>query len=144
MLACLTNEKLTEEMPDKEADIQVVTVPTKLKRCGIETRFVINDLSDQGPHQITVRGLQNTLLRALRWHEELVSGAVASTTDLAKRENLAQRYVAFILKLAFLAPDIMEAIINGNIPVNLTIAHLKKGFPMDWTLQRQALGFTPQ
>ncbi len=144
MLACLNNVMLTGEIPDKEADIHVITIPAKLKRCGIETRFIIHDHSDQGPHQITVRGLQNTLLRALRWHEELASGAIASTTDLAKRENLAQRYVAFILKLAFLAPDIMEAIINGNIPVNLTIARLKKGFPMDWTLQRQALGFPSQ
>ena len=48
--------------------------------------------------------------------------------DIAKREGTTQRYIAHILKLAFLAPDIMEAIIRGRIPADLTLTRLKKGF----------------
>ena len=142
MLACLSNATLTEEMPDKANDIRVVTVPAKLKRCGIETRFVVNNDIDQGPHALSVKAMQDALLKALQWHEGLVSGTIASTATIAKREGTAQRYVARILKLAFLAPDIMEAIIIGNIPIDCTLARLRKGFPMEWDRQRKVLGFT--
>ena len=40
------------------------------------------------------------------------------------------------------APDIMEAIIQGTIPLDLTLTRLKKGFPLDWSAQRQDLSFT--
>ena len=143
MLACLNNATLTEDMPDKEVDIRVIRVPAKLKRCGIETRLILNNDIDQGPHAISVKAMQDALVKALRWHEGLVSGTIASTADIAKREGTTQRYIAHILKLAFLAPDIMEAIIRGRIPANLTLTRLKKGFPIDWDQQRQVLGFTP-
>ncbi len=142
MLACLTNEPQTKELPDKKDIVEVITVPIKLKRCGIEARLIVNNDMGQGPHAISVKAIQNALLKALQWHQGLVSGTITSTAEIAKTEGTAQRYVARILKFAFLAPDIMEAIIRGNIPVNCTIARLRKGFPMDWTLQRQTLGFT--
>ncbi len=141
MLKCLTKTAQTAETLESGNAIEVISIPAKLKRCGIETQLVINDHSEQGPHQLTVAGLQSTLLRALRWYEELLSEAVASTYELSRREKLDQRYIAFTLKLAFLAPDIMEAIIHGNIPAELTVARLKAGFPMDWNLQRKAFGF---
>ncbi len=61
--------------------------------------------------------------------------------ELAKREQATQRYIAHILSLAFLAPDIMSRIVQGNIPHILTMTHLKKGFPMDWDEQRRLLSF---
>ena len=143
MLRCLDNEKLTEEISDKEADIQVITVPAKLKRCGIETRFIVKSDVGPGPHAISVKAIQDALLKALQWHEGLVSGTIASTAEIANTEGTAQRYVARILKLASLAPDIMEAIILGNIPMDCTLARLRKGFPMKWDRQRKVLGFTP-
>ena len=143
MLACLSNATLTEEIPDREADIQVIKVPAKLKRCGIETRFVVNNDTGQGPHVISVKAMQDALLKALQWHEGLVSGTIESTADIAKSEGITQRYIVRILKLAFLAPDIMEAIIAGRLPGDLTLTRLKKGFPMKWDHQRKVLGFTP-
>ena len=142
MLRCLDNEELTEEIPDKEADIQMVTVPAKLKRCGIETRFIVKNDVDPGPHAISVKAMQDALLKALQWHEGLVSGTIASTADIAKSEGITQRYIVRILKLAFLAPDIMEAIIAGRLPEDLTLTRLKKGFPMEWSKQRKVFGFT--
>ncbi len=143
MLACLNNATLTEEIPYKEADIRVATVPAKLKRCGIETRFIVKNDIDQFPHAISVKAMQDALLKALQWHEGLVSGTIESTAAIAKSKGTAQRYIARILKLAFLAPDIMEAILQGNIPIDCTLARLRKGFPMEWDRQRQVLGFTP-
>ena len=143
MLACLSNATLTEEILGKEVDTQVVTVPAKLKRCGIETRFIVKNDTGQGPHAISVKAMQDALVKALRWHEELVSGTIESTADIAKSEGITQRYIVRILKLAFLAPDIMEAIIAGCLPGDLTLTRLKKGFPMEWDQQRKVLSFTP-
>jgi site-specific DNA recombinase len=63
---------------------------------------------------------------------------------IAKREGATQRYVAHLIKLAFLAPDIMTAIIRGKAPANVSLDRLKKGFPLDWVEQRKALGFPPR
>lgn len=79
--------------------------------------------------------------KALAWNEELLSGQAASMAAIAEREAVTQRYVAHLFKLAFLAPDIMTAIIRGNVPADLSLDRLKKGFPLDWAEQRAALGF---
>jgi len=46
-----------------------------------------------------------------------------------------------IMFLAYLAPDIIEAIHRGDIPATLSLDLLKKGFPFDWNEQRKMLGF---
>ncbi len=55
------------------------------------------------------------------------------------RRNLISRR---ILPLATLAPDIVEAILDGRQPDYLTVGRLEKGFPIDWTEQRRTLGFS--
>ena len=92
-------------------------------------------------HPRTVNGLRDALEKALAWNEELLSGQVASMAAIAKREAVTQRYVAHLIKLAFLAPDIMIAIIRGKVPADLSLDRLKKGFPLDWAEQRATLGF---
>ena len=71
-----------------------------------------------------------------------MKGEVASTNALARREGVNHRHIARMLSLAWLAPDIMEAIARGDIPSTLSLARLKKGFPLDWREQRKVLGFT--
>ena len=61
---------------------------------------------------------------------------------LAKREGGTPRYIAHLLKLAYLAPDIMEAIARGDIPSAVSMGRLKKGVSLDWEGQRRVLGFT--
>ena len=102
MLACLTNEPQTKELPDKKDIVEVITVPIKLKRCGIEARLIVNNDMGQGPHAISVKAIQNALLKALQWHQGLVSGTITSTAEIAKTEGTAQRYVAVSLNLPFL------------------------------------------
>ena len=54
-------------------------------------------------------------------------------------EKGAQRYICDLIKLVYLAPDIIEAIIEGRIPAGLTLDRLKKKFSMEWSKQRQLL-----
>ncbi len=82
------------------------------------------------------------LARAFSWAEVLESGQVSSISDLAMNLDVDNSYVARILKLATLAPDIVEAILNGEEPPGLSLAKLTKTFPTDWDEQRAMFGFT--
>jgi hypothetical protein len=80
------------------------------------------------------------LARAFAWQEELDSKRIKSVAALAKKLNLDHSYVTRILKLTTLAPDIVEAIINGEEPNGLSLAKLVKGFPENWEEQRKWVG----
>lgn len=82
------------------------------------------------------------LARASSWVDILESGEVKSISDLAMNLDVDNSYVARILKLSTLAPDIVEAILNGEEPGGLSLAKLTKTFPTDWDEQRAMFGFT--
>jgi len=71
----------------------------------------------------------------------LLEGKAESFAEIAHDENITRRYVAKIIRLAFLSPDIIESILDSKIPPNLTLERLTKGFPHDWQEQRQVLNF---
>jgi site-specific DNA recombinase len=74
---------------------------------------------------------------------QLQSGAAATVVEIANAEALDDGEVSRVLPLAFLAPDIVEAILGGRQPLNLTARDLKrlKPLPSSWANQRQILGF---
>ncbi len=82
------------------------------------------------------------LARAFSWLDAIESGAVSSVADLAKALDMDNSYVVRILKLTTLAPDIIEAILNGEEPSGLSLARLVRTFPLDWKRQRVLFGFT--
>lgn len=82
------------------------------------------------------------LARASSWAEVLESGEAKSISELAMNLDVDNSYVARILKLSTLAPDIVEAILNGEEPTGLSLAKLTKTFPTDWDEQRAMFGFT--
>ena len=122
-------------------DAYEAVVPARLKRCGIETRLIIPSSKVVPAHSSSVDAIRGALSKALAWNDALVTGNVKSMTELATREKVTQRYIAHLIKLAFLAPDIMQAVARGEIPPGLSLDRLKKGFPLDWTQQRKVLGF---
>jgi len=64
--------------------------------------------------------------------------------EIATAESVHRSYVGQVLPLAFLAPNIVEAIIDGRQPRDLKVEQLLKSLPIDWASQRQALGFPAQ
>ncbi len=84
--------------------------------------------------------LIKALTRAYKWKERLFSGEAPSTSEIAKQEGVTERYVSRIMRLAFLAPDIVEAILDGHQPADLELERLMKGVPVSWNEQRRALG----
>ncbi len=81
------------------------------------------------------------LARAFSWADILESGQIKSISELARTLDVDGSYVARILKLTTLAPDIVEALINGEEPNGLSLAKLTQTFPEDWTEQRRQFGF---
>lgn len=80
---------------------------------------------------------------AKRWMAELLENKVASVQEITEREHLRSGSVSRILPLAFLAPDINSAILNGTQPASLSVKSLRdlKDLPLDWSQQRRTLGF---
>lgn len=72
------------------------------------------------------------LARAFRWKRMLDSGEFTTIAELAGKEKLAVSYLARVLRLAQLAPDIVEAIVAGTHLSEMTLAQLLKPFPSVW------------
>ena len=85
--------------------------------------------------------LIKALARAHRWKRMLDDGRYGSVTELAAGEKLDRGYLGKILMLTLLAPDIVEAILDGRQPAELGVHVLREGFPVEWGEQREdALG----
>ncbi len=82
------------------------------------------------------RRTDNTLIKALarafRWKRMLESGELTTIYELAERDGIAPSYMTRVLRLTLLAPDIVEAILDGRQGPEVTLARLLKGFPVEW------------
>lgn len=83
--------------------------------------------------------LVKALARAFRWKRMIESGEFASITELAAKEGIAFTYMARLMRLSLLAPDMVDAIVDGRQPANVTLANLMDPFPLEWKEQRMAL-----
>jgi hypothetical protein len=114
------------------------TVPMSMRRRGVESRLVI----EHGRGGSGASGLDLVLIKAIargrQWFEDLVSGRAGSLVEIAKAEGVTDRYVARLLPLAFLAPDIVTSVLAGTQPVHLTTEMLTRraNLPLDWNEQR--------
>ncbi|WP_240791152.1 hypothetical protein [Roseomonas sp. AR75] len=82
--------------------------------------------------------LIKAVARAFRWRRMLESGQFATIKDLAATENINSSYVSRVLRLTLLAPDIVEAILDGRQPEEMTLPGLMEPFAVEWETQRAA------
>jgi hypothetical protein len=81
--------------------------------------------------------LVNALARAYRWQRMLETGEYGAVTEIAAAEKINRSYVCRVLRLTLLAPDIVEAILDGRQAATVTLAVLMKPFPVAWQQQRR-------
>ena len=114
-------------------------VPLRMKRRGVEMRLIID--GDATPAARIDPPLLKAIARAYRWSDDLVSGRMRSIGEIAKRERLIGRYVRCVMRLAFLAPRIVEAIAEGRQPADLTTVAMTQriDLPPLWSAQERAL-----
>ena len=115
------------------------SVPLAIRKRGQETRLVLGEVRTRTPDADLVRLIGNAAV----WMERLLSGDAASVRALARDLGQDHRAVARTLPLAFLAPDIRKAILEGTQPTGMTPSKLLRldALPFDWRAQRSALGF---
>ena len=83
--------------------------------------------------------LVKALARAFRWKRMLESGEFATIAELAERERIAPSYMTRVLRLTLLAPDIVEAILDGKQGPEMTLARVLEPFPTEWDGQSPSL-----
>jgi len=115
---------------DIDHDALTLTGDFMLRRRGVEARLVIGDTSP---------GVDGTLLKNVAqgwaWFEEIKAGM--SMQAIADREGVKQRRIAHLVDLAFLAPDIVQAIVDGRQPATMTADRLIRSRHRSlWTDQR--------
>jgi hypothetical protein len=120
---------------DPERYLTVLTIPARLKRTGIEMRMVVEDGSE--PANVDPVVLVRLLLWAHAIRARLLEEPSLPLTEIAAEEGISSSYVTRLLRLAFLAPDIVTAILNGRHPPQLTANRLMDNtrLPLDWTAQ---------
>lgn len=96
------------------------------------------------PHREPVPNMVHALARAHFWRKALCDGTYRSVEELAANVQWHPKVVRKLLRLAFLAPDITEAIILGRQPPNLRVDALQNVKDLTWDTQRSSLGFFPR
>jgi hypothetical protein len=87
--------------------------------------------------------LIKALVRAHRWRRRIESGRAQSITDLAEQEGVTDAYVCRLLPLTCLAPEIVEAILDGRQPKGLRLAEILGNALLKWEEQWATWGFRP-
>ena len=83
------------------------------------------------------------LAQGERWFEQWLRGEVASLRAIAQSAGKSERHVSQVMRAAFLAPDLLEALLQGRRPVRLTVRGVMKELPWDWNEQRRRFGLAP-
>lgn len=111
-----------------------VTIPLRLSRRG-GRKTVISPV----PYAPRAPEYDNALIKALtrahRWRRLIESGHYSSITDLAKSEKVNQSYACRLLRLTLLAPEIVEAILDGAHSHELQLNRITGPLPIDWGSQ---------
>jgi hypothetical protein len=115
-------------------------VPMKIKRRGVEVRLILDSPKNDLPPMVNP-ALLKAIARARGWFEEVTSGSAASLAAIARRDGLPKRYVTRLARLAFVAPAVVNAVVEGRAPAGLTLQMLldaRATLPSDWYEQEQA------
>jgi len=117
-----------------------LTAPMAFRRRGVEIRLVLPAVAIQNDRSRCDPTLIKAIARGRAWFEELAAGRARSLRELAERDGITRRYVRRLVDLAFLSPELVDAILHGRQPVELTATRLTAlDLPLDWTDQRSLL-----
>ena len=122
----------------------VVRIPMRFQRRGGRKRIVAPDGSEIAPTSKPQPDgtLVKALARAWRWQRMLDDGVYTSVSEIGDAENISKSYVSRILRLALLAPDIVEAILAGRTDQALMLEKLERPLPASWEEQRHLISLS--
>ena len=124
-----------------DLDPVVLSVEATLRRAGKGRRLVIHN---PGIPDVNA-GLVDLVGEAFAFRNQLLSGPDNSVEAMIARLRISRGRLSALIRLSYLAPDIVRALLEGRQPIELTptrLLHLSKDLPHDWNAQRLFLGFT--
>ena len=132
--AAIVRELLGTDLATDITDPVLLAEPYSIARRGSEVRMILTskDRSTEEPIPTLVRAVS----QAKTWYQWIIKGEINNKRDLAKRTGLNENYVARILRLVTLSPDLTDAILKGDHPPMLTVAQLTERVAIDWKDQR--------
>ncbi len=142
-LTSLVAELVGDGQPETTTDGETleVRVPMEFRWRGGRTQIILPKLEEPAPKVEPYRPLVLALARAYRWQRMLDSGQASGMEAIAAQHDVDRTYIARILNLATLAPDIVQAILTGTEPDGLSLRKLTaEHLPARWDEQRMALG----
>lgn len=130
---CIGDTDITNRDPIK------LETPITFRRRGIERKIVLPGASKTASPD---SGLIDLLSNAYQWAQMIFKREVFTVREISKKDGIDEGDVSRFLPLAFLAPDIVEAILRGKQPIKLTPEKLKRlrNLPKSWEEQRKLLG----
>lgn len=137
-----------DQMSISREDGQIIVhIPMTLKVRGGRKEIILPDalVPDDAPGSTSAvqMPLVIAVARAFRWKAFLESGRFSSIGELARAVKMDQSYVSRILRLTLLAPDIVQAILQGQEPSGLSLEKLKI-IPHEWEEQRESFYHDPR
>jgi hypothetical protein len=118
-----------------------VRVPLSIRKRGGRKLVIAPDDLTVAPmraDRLVDNPVVKAIARAFRWREMLESGSYVTIREIAHVEKINESYVGRVLRLSLLAPDIVEATLDGRQPAHLQLNTLLQQFPIDWPKQRAA------
>lgn len=121
------------------SDVISIEIPMVFKKRGGRRIIILPDGSHG--HPTPAATIDNTMVkaiaRAFRWQKLLEEGTYGCLDEIAKAERIGPSFISRVIRLASLAPDIVDAILDGRQPVCLTLKDLMVSFPVEWEQQRK-------
>jgi len=126
------------EKPDRDGNFKI-ELPITLRNRGVQLKLVLgHDMSSACPARQDP-SLVRALVRAHTWFAQLASGEVESVAAIAKQHSVTGSYVSRVLRMAFLSPKLVEQILTGTHPVEMTADRLtlQEDLPLSWRRQHE-------
>lgn len=114
-----------------------IHVPMTFGKRGGRKLVVTPDGAQWAPRLRIDNALVKALARAFRWQRILDEGACATIEELARRERVNRGYMCSVLRLTLLAPDLVDAALDGRHGPQMTLARLLEPFELAWEDQRR-------
>ena len=126
------------------AQMLTVRVPLAIwrQRGGRKLVLTPGGMAPRGPAAADTT-LVKALARAFRWRRIMEAGRYGTIDELAAAEKINSSYVSRLLRLTLLAPDIVEAILDGRQPEGMTLPGLMEPFSVEWERQRSTTAHGP-
>jgi hypothetical protein len=127
----------------RDGTMLTVSIPMAIRKRG--GRKVVVSPTGTEPWTPSRPRIDNTLVRAVvqafSWQQKLESGQYATISELAAALKLDRSFLSHMLRLTLLAPELVEAILDGRQPLAMQLQPLVRGFPVEWERQQQGAGF---